>query len=706
MCDDRIEQYLDAATSGLADDRELQLDVRAELRSHIEERLQADPKHGAASDDPLAAMGPAAELGGDLLDANRARMRWRALLRHVAQWVLVPLSVIVAVLTWNPETSPRLIAAFTQLNTGTWDTSTGPTARLTPEQRLLIRGDRSRTDEVGIQKAIWERWPTDRAFAHHYLTTVLGESGSMLDTNGYRDLEQVVESVRPMDPDNARFDYILAERLARQAAELAHEDAPTNRVARPRELLRVTDRAKFDQAMSVLASGLSKPAYGRYSGEMLGRRMAILCPPATVSEQVFAIGLAAGTSLPDVSIMRHLARLSTRYADLLAAEGRAAEARVFLGAPERLCIQMNADSWCLIDVLVAGTIAREAVAAVPAVYEQVGDAAAAERARSRLQALAAPLAEWRSRRQADDPEVRLADRMSILCLMLLPALGNEPLEAAELKPARMVEYAVADSVGVSLLSMLLLLGTAVSVTETLVARMRGAAPLLLLPSWGSTVRILACGVVLPLAVFYAISRLSSAGGREYGMAFNLPRLGIQAIVAMWAILWIPRELVRREVRRRCQMLLIPVPGDRPLARRAAVAVMAVLGGVSLLPIRRLLLPVTGWDVAMEAWLAVLVAFGVGLVAALVWSRVVYVREWRQSRLYVGSRSRSLIPVYALALILLSLMTRPVLKSEERSWLACDTVMGLDVSGGFTGRESRVTNRLKQEMARVAASLAP
>ena len=40
--DDRIGRYVEAATAGLNADRELRLDVQAELRSHLEERLKEE----------------------------------------------------------------------------------------------------------------------------------------------------------------------------------------------------------------------------------------------------------------------------------------------------------------------------------------------------------------------------------------------------------------------------------------------------------------------------------------------------------------------------------------------------------------------------------------------------------------------------------------------------------------------------------------
>ena len=100
---ERSEQFLSAATAGLKRDRELQLDVQAELRSHIEERRREAEANGLAADaaeaEAVRAMGPAADLAGDLARANRRRMRLRALVRLAAQWLLAPLAIAVAVLT-------------------------------------------------------------------------------------------------------------------------------------------------------------------------------------------------------------------------------------------------------------------------------------------------------------------------------------------------------------------------------------------------------------------------------------------------------------------------------------------------------------------------------------------------------------------------------------------------------------------------------
>jgi hypothetical protein len=72
--------------------------------------------------------------------------------------------------------------------------------------------------------------------------------------------------------------------------------------------------------------------------------------------------------------------------------------------------------------------------------------------------------------------------------------------------------------------------------------------------------------------------------------------------------------------------------------------------------------------------------------------------------YFGSLARTLIPVLALALILVNVCSRPYLRWSEQRWLARDTLLAIDTGGGFTAVESRVTQRLQSEIAQAAAGL--
>ncbi|HEX2949623.1 MAG TPA: permease prefix domain 1-containing protein, partial [Armatimonadota bacterium] len=98
--DDRFSQLITDATSGLKDDPELRLDVAAELTSHLEETTQHFAEEGMSETDSaeqaMKTFGSPLEVAGELLAANKHRMRLRALARLVLRAVVVPVAVVVA----------------------------------------------------------------------------------------------------------------------------------------------------------------------------------------------------------------------------------------------------------------------------------------------------------------------------------------------------------------------------------------------------------------------------------------------------------------------------------------------------------------------------------------------------------------------------------------------------------------------------------
>lgn len=100
--DERITQFVEDVTGGLAADRELRLDVQHELTDHLERTAEAFREEGmddaASTAQALKVFGAPVEIAGELLEANKRRMHWRALLRLALQAVAIPAAIIVAVL--------------------------------------------------------------------------------------------------------------------------------------------------------------------------------------------------------------------------------------------------------------------------------------------------------------------------------------------------------------------------------------------------------------------------------------------------------------------------------------------------------------------------------------------------------------------------------------------------------------------------------
>ncbi|MCX6984655.1 MAG: permease prefix domain 1-containing protein, partial [Lentisphaerae bacterium] len=327
------EDFLNAATAGLKNDPELQLDVKAELRTHLEEhQCEAEVKGlapDAAAEEAVRAMGQPAELAASLESANRHRMRLRSLIKIAAQWLLAPLAIAIAVMTtdWVEFQAVNMLNSLTGTGYAFGPDINSVQRKLSPDQRLVLYGDPARKSFADKQKAIWEKWPKSKIYLHNYITHLI--SGAA--TGHYAELAAEIAKLQPLDPDNARFDYILAGRLLDQAVDIksSSEKGPDGK---PKTVYDTTikDRAKLDEAMLHLKAGLAKPEFRRYTREMAVERLAIMGEPTSLLQEIQEISMLAGILLPDLSHLRNLERTSVFYGELLANEGKRKEADIFL----------------------------------------------------------------------------------------------------------------------------------------------------------------------------------------------------------------------------------------------------------------------------------------------------------------------------------------------------------------------------------------
>ena len=70
-----------------------------------------------------------------------------------------------------------------------------------------------------------------------------------------------------------------------------------------------TDRARLDQAMAHLLSGLRKPEFHRYGREMLALKLDVMGSRPRLLQRIERIALCASALLPDLSKLRDLARM-------------------------------------------------------------------------------------------------------------------------------------------------------------------------------------------------------------------------------------------------------------------------------------------------------------------------------------------------------------------------------------------------------------
>jgi len=721
----RTDQLVDDAAAGLRADPELWLDVRQELASHIEEAADAFRAQGKSDEESVElaakAFGSPMDVVAELAAANRGRMKLRALARLAARALLVPAAVAVALFVCSRLVPLRdatgLLfglcgSGYTGFCGASFDqdgTMGGLARRLPKDKALLLRGDPSRPTAAERERAIWEAHTESKVYYGNYITVLLSGFNAR---GGEAPLDQVEQELRrgeKLDPDNARYGIVLATLWMRRAAEL--KDAPTTKGPDGQPVawlkLAVKDRPLLDRAAALLVEAARKPYYKTYTQEMLRERLALLPPARRLEDQITRIAWAAGLLLPDCAMARETARYALTYGDLLVAEGKAREAEPFLDAWYPIALKTDADAFTLVELLVGNAIVKTGEQyAVPA-YEKAGKADKAAWTRARAERLAEPFETYKRRRNsaASGTITRQLRRSgSILDNMLLPALDPEIYNDYDLAPSRGLEHVLFEEVAASVFLVVLVGLMALCALTALRwrwAKGMASAPLLLLPDGRTLLRILIVAVLLPLAGYYAYTRWSGLAGREFGFTYVWYRFILEILLLGGTILALAIAMAGRRIRRRCESLGIPVP-QRAMSPRYRVAFWAAVVFLWAVCLTfRGHMPTWGAWVLIPLIAGAIVVVLIGVHAA---DPTVILRK-RAYGLYLGTVARSLIPIFAAAILIVAAATHPYLVTREAALVGADKALSPDSSQiSFTRAESLMVERLKNSVAQAVREI--
>lgn len=643
------------------------------------------------------------------------------ILRFVAQWVLPLVAVVMMFQILRGNTLEiRSIGQMFIFDFCLGDSSIDKGQmygwhNFTPDQQLILQGDRTQSSAIEREKAIWEKWPTNIVYLHNYMSyyaSLAPHRGEEVKTNKeWRvDFAQDIVKLQAQDPDNARFDYILAGNLLAEAIKDEYSKTNANGTTTNKWGMKVLDRAKLDQAMAYFKIGLGKPKYRRYASEMAAEKLAIMGEPTTLLQGISEIGVIAGMPFPDLVLWRQLGRTSMAYTSLLIEEGRTNDAREILSACRKFVPQINNDVYTLIDVLVVGAVAGIVSEQIPADYLRLGDAATAQQAGIETIALARPIKDWKQRHKElskdSAEEISTKRHSGILANLLMPGLGEYPT-VKDLTPSRMVEYVVVERSALGGLSISLLIMMFFCIVLSLTyhfANKTGMRTVYIchrIADWG---RLILVGGVLPLLSYYIVTRWSLWTCRSLSPAIEYPQMVAQFIALLLVIVVSIYGVTNQLVRQGCVDRGIQVAPETPsLWRRWVWLLVGMLWLLAVLPETWL----TDEDLPGHAWTKYLPSI-IGVVLSL--SALAYLgygivrRDWfrKTYAAFYGSFARTLVPNIALALIVMNIIAQPCLRREERIWITKDTVMHIDPKGGFTAIESRIVQRLKAEIQQAAA----
>lgn len=567
-------------------------------------------------------------------------------------------------------------------------------SRLTPQQRLLL-GD-PRLPNLRQKEILLNSDPQNPAYYSEFMGAYWGEHEKLPP--------DFFETVARIDPENSFFLYWAAGQIGGKSIEKKTIPGSTSKprfsgsvrlspLPVERDFV-ILDEAAFDESLTILGKAVRLPHFETYTSDMITARASLL-PYDTLAGSAVALAHVYGTSSQIIGIryvvdlLGARAQISSRSQDrdtfLAVADQRRHLIEGFAG---------NSDQY-LIHELVFNVVAsssaqhlhwgadRLGLTEMGEVYEKQWLAFQDDRDQRDI----------RNSEQSSDILERRGSMLSELSLTMVERQVSSPpsLTADELKPLRLVDHEVVSRYGITAAALIL----AIACLPVFLFRFHSPAPIRVpakllskLLTAGDWVWIIGLGIVLPLAGYLAINRLTPLGGRDYGIqAFHFLFPGIHLVAIVLNLLLAPAIVIRWRLSKR----LAPYG----IKCRPGIVSIAVLGVILAWALGTFpILQKTGLTHIGLIAVAIAPAIWLGNVMLGILLAVLGKAAGRIPRL---ATSAALLPAYAAAIIALCL-TIPIFISGEKHWIAKDTLFRIDPSAPDLGAyEFKIAAQKRKEI---------
>lgn len=676
MDEQSFDQLTTEAAAGLKGDPELYLDIKQELKSHLEDKVAHFDREGHTPEESIElakkSFGSPLDVAAELLDANRRRMRFRSLLRLGFKALIVPIAIVLALYVGYGR--------FVRLQDATLMFATRETYFRLPALPFLNGNLRPGLHDPDIVHQLaggqrntgnilryWKthRQDTDSRMYYAYYAMFLEPKSGDKYVEAMRKGEQI-------EPQNALYNVLLA-RCYLHKGMISKEERWDNDTNQTDQLL---DRHSFELGVAEIHKAVSKPYLQTYQINVLSKRLHAMPRPLFTEDYTYRMSVIAGELFPHLAGYRDIARKIPGCARILISEGRPAEAEALLDTWKPYVMLLISDpsdtmfhrrvEWALGAVLTEQT---------PSIYYELGKNEKAQYAGDVNARLTRMRKEWREggsqRQQIRDNEM-IRQHGSTINIMFMPTFGGVKVSEQELMPGRMHEYILFEEAAVQALMIIfvfLMLGTTLQgVIWLFRLRQSASVPILLMVPWKVIARSLLLGILLPGVIYWLYSRITAISGRDFSLVSGMwIRFSIEMLILGLIMLSIPGRLVHAYVRKRCTDLDIELPGSREEAKfawkvRGGVFSALILAGSTTLSSDLIYPP-------MLKVLSVILAIAIMLIS------LKYVgRKRSRYGLYYGTLARSLAPMYAFSIILLALTVQPWLLYNEAKWVQQDTLV--------------------------------
>lgn len=660
------ERFLAAATAPLGDNAELQIMARRELEEGLAAGKEAELAEATA-----------------VLERAKPRRLWRIALYAATALVSV---VSLGGLGSNSTVIDGMqsILSAGSLGSTPWvpnDSEDRLSEGLSPQQRLLLLGDTSKTSPAERFKALWDSDPENPAYFADYSLHFIQEHESLPP--------DFLETAGKLAPDNAWFTLMAAGVTAKDAVKRVKQSRLQVEKGMPPDY-QILDPKRLDEALRLLERAGRQSGFQVYQADLIAERIALLPKRTDFVSQLPILTCLVG--LPSATIHLRSVADAADVAAWQAADRGDAESFRRIARTWEPCLRrmVEAEDPDLVHGLVSrtmlvGTANRYGRTRLPGI----------EDLNQRWQPIAERMRtekEERNRREWND-ELRLKGGISAefwLPLMTKQLQSPIPITDADLKPGRMVDHELFSRVAAAALCLvfgLMLLAAALyrQRASVLVKRLSRRLEDLLSPAdWAW---ILGGGVGLPMLFYLTIYRLTPLGARDWSIAASAFIVPAGQAAAMGLLMIVLPVLIARWRLGKRGAVLGWHKG------RAWMGWAAVICGALSLPVFGLSFASgTGSEVVM------MVASALLGILALAWLllglRAVFSK--RPALLRRATLSRVLVPAYALGMLLMA-ASMPLYHAAEKRWLAQDRLMEITPEAPALSRyEWQVAQALRAE----------
>lgn len=512
------------------------------------------------------------------------------------------------------------------------------------------------------------------------------------------------ETVSRIAPKNSFFLYLAAGMID---ADAIQEKPSTATPSPPRIVEGVTlsremvedeyeikDEAAFEKSLSLLEKAAALPEFDDYQAQMFTARLRALPKDRTSAERLNDVSLVHGGARGLTSLLRVGTVLSVR-AQQLSKEGDA-EGFLELDGIRRHMTRsiLNSEERSLISEIIVVGFFSYTTGYFHHASNRLGLAEISDELLAQKQGLR-DASDRRRMRSAKEDHSWIIERGSVVSGASMPFVMNiadtpPPLTVGDLAPLRHADHALAMRAGLSGLCLILLVSSIIVFLYRYLfhpALRKTAARLVQLLRGGDWVIAAALGVVLPIGFILALRHFTGLGGRGWAVEhfhFLFPGVHLAAILLL--TLLAPAVVIRWRLSRRIAALGIPCrPGIFPMT-----ALAAVLGS-----------SVAAYPLVMKFGLDTLFPKAFAAVPAL-WLAVVFgnavsaVMGKAGHRVSLAATSMCLLPLYAAAMILLSL-SLTAYSALEKHHLRQDTLFNFDIEPPSAGQyEIRLAAQKRKE----------